>query len=215
MPIELNGSSYEIMMLQIQQVVPDSMLLQLLVAWLSPGSRALPLGTAGALDIASVRPWKEGPQPECCREALGVDPLDCPLARPGSKGPADRLKSSKADHAPLKVCSFTRRPTAETCLNDSRHTMRESKCSRQEEILMLPCAAQHIAHVHAAIRSALDAFASEAASLAGSNESLKPAALGALVERLRFLRAVCSYHSASEDDVLFPAVRWALDSCSS
>ena len=68
------------------------------------------------------------------------------------------------------------------------------------------CAVQHIAHVHAAIRSALDAFASEAASLAGS-ESLKPAALAALVERLRFLRAVCSYHSASEDDVLFPAVR--------
>ena len=66
---------------------------------------------------------------------------------------------------------------------------------------------QHIAHVHAAIRSALDAFASEAASLQGS-ESLKPAALAALVERLRFLRAVCSYHSASEDDVLFPAVRW-------
>ena len=74
-----------------------------------------------------------------------------------------------------------------------------------------PCAekctsAQHIAHVHAAIRSALDAFASEAASLAGS-DSLKPSALAALVERLRFLRAVCSYHSASEDDVLFPAVR--------
>ena len=66
---------------------------------------------------------------------------------------------------------------------------------------------QHITHVHAAIRSALDAFASEAASLAGS-ESLKPATLVALVERLRFLRAVCSYHSASEDDVLFPAVRW-------
>ena len=65
---------------------------------------------------------------------------------------------------------------------------------------------QHIAHVHAAIRSALDAFASEAASLAAS-DSLKPAALAALVERLRFLRAVCSYHSASEDDVLFPAVR--------
>ena len=73
---------------------------------------------------------------------------------------------------------------------------------------------QHIAHVHAAIRSALDAFASEAASLAGS-ESLKPAALAALVERLRFLRAVCSYHSASEDDVLFPAVRWAPQSAQS
>ena len=119
MPIQSNVTSYEFMMVQIQQVVPDSMLLQLLVAWLSPGSRALTLGTADALDIASVRPWKEGPQPECCREALGLDPLDCPLARPGSKGPPDRLKSSKANHTPLKVCSSTNGSTAETCLYDS------------------------------------------------------------------------------------------------
>ncbi len=85
------------------------------------------------------------------------------------------------------------------------------ECAYQPVGICWPCAeisasAQHIAHVHAAIRSALDAFASEAASLAGS-DSLKPSALAALVERLRFLRAVCSYHSASEDDVLFPAVR--------
>jgi hypothetical protein len=73
-----------------------------------------------------------------------------------------------------------------------------------------PACAQHIAHVHAAIRSALDAFAAEAAALAitgGGGARSEP--LAALVERLRFLRAVCTYHSASEDDVVFPAVRCA------
>ena len=91
---------------QIQQVVPDSMLLQLLVAWLSPGSKALSLAGAHTLDIKSVRPWKgEAPpeEPECCRAALGLDPLGCPLAVPGSKPSSAVLKAGK-DHAPLKVC---------------------------------------------------------------------------------------------------------------
>lgn len=69
---------------------------------------------------------------------------------------------------------------------------------------------QHIAHVHAAIRSALDAFAAGAAALtAADTERVCADGLAALVERLRFLRAVCTYHSASEDDVVFPAVRCA------
>lgn len=73
-------------------------------------------------------------------------------------------------------------------------------------LIILPVHTQHIAHVHAAIRSALDAFAAEAAALS-SCAALTPDALSVLAERLRFLRAVCTYHSASEDDVVFPAVR--------
>ena len=91
---------------QIQQVVPDSMLLQLLVAWLSPGSKALSLAGPHAIDIESVRPWKEEvppEQPECCRVALGLDPLGCPLAMPGSKPSEVALRAGK-HHAPLKVC---------------------------------------------------------------------------------------------------------------
>ena len=68
--------------------------------------------------------------------------------------------------------------------------------------------AQHITHLHAAIRSALDAFAAEAAGLR-TGGALGAAALAALVERHRFLRAVCAFHSASEDDVVFPAARSA------
>ena len=84
------------------------MLLQLLVAWLSPGSRALSLAGAHAIDLESVRPWKgeaAPEQPECCRAALGLDPLGCPLAVPGSKPAQVAFKKAKKDHAPLKVNS--------------------------------------------------------------------------------------------------------------
>ena len=107
-------------LLQIQQVVPDSMLLQLLVAWLSPRSKALSLASAHAIDIESVRPWNaDTPKesPECCREAMGLDPLGCPLASLGSKVPKESLKSSSAGHAPLKAClSAQRRPCLSTVL---------------------------------------------------------------------------------------------------
>ncbi len=82
------------------------MLLQLLVAWLSPGSKALSLAGPHTIDLESVRPWKEEvprEQPECCRVALGLDPLGCPLAMPGSKPSEVAVKAGK-DHAPLKVC---------------------------------------------------------------------------------------------------------------
>ena len=49
----------------------------------------------------------------------------------------------------------------------------------------------------------------EAAALRAGG-GLTAAALAALVERHRFLRAVCAFHSASEDDVVFPAARYAL-----
>ena len=48
-----------------------------------------------------------------------------------------------------------------------------------------------------------------AALTAADTERVCADGLAALVERLRFLRAVCTYHSASEDDVVFPAVRCA------
>ena len=83
------------------------MLLQLLVAWLSPDSRALSLAGAHTIEIKNVRPWKEGmppEKPECCMEALGLEPMGCPLAMPSSKALKDGSKVSE-DHAPLKVSS--------------------------------------------------------------------------------------------------------------
>lgn len=64
--------------------------------------------------------------------------------------------------------------------------------------------------MHDAIRSSLASFAAEARSLEvalSPGGALGGRQLGSLLERHRFLRAMCSCHSASETDVLFPAAR--------
>ena len=62
---------------------------------------------------------------------------------------------------------------------------------------------QEIIYFHQAIRSALASFAEETRALreAGAAGGVTPAQLAALVERHRFIRAVCLFHSASEDEV--------------
>ena len=65
---------------------------------------------------------------------------------------------------------------------------------------------QDITYIHAAIRSALESFAVEAHSMQGSAE-ITTNRLKALVDKHRFLRSVCTFHSASEDEVLLPAAR--------
>lgn len=52
-------------------------------------------------------------------------------------------------------------------------------------------------------------FAQEARTLQRKGEPTSKQ-LKDLVQRHRFLRAVCSYHQASEDEVLFPAVKHLL-----
>ncbi|GBF95645.1 hypothetical protein Rsub_08627 [Raphidocelis subcapitata] len=59
---------------------------------------------------------------------------------------------------------------------------------------------------HASIRGALEAFATEAAALQSAPGGVSPAQLAGLVERHRFLRSVCSFHTYSEEEVLFPEV---------
>ena len=73
---------------------------------------------------------------------------------------------------------------------------------------------QGIRYLHEAIRSALGSFADEARSLR-ANGSMEPQTLSALVDRQRFLRSVCHFHIASEEDLLLPAARWASNRLSS
>jgi len=65
---------------------------------------------------------------------------------------------------------------------------------------------QEILYLHAAIRTAMEAFTAEARALQ-KRGGFTSAQLGALVDRHRFLRSVCTYHQASEDEVLFPAAK--------
>jgi hypothetical protein len=53
---------------------------------------------------------------------------------------------------------------------------------------------------HSAIRGALEAFAAEAVALQAA-EDVTPGQLAGLVERHRFLRSVCMFHSLSEEEV--------------
>jgi len=54
---------------------------------------------------------------------------------------------------------------------------------------------------HESIKGALEAFATEAAALQAAPGGVSPAQLAGLVERHRFLRSVCAFHTHSEEEV--------------
>lgn len=130
---------------------------------------------------------------------------------PGSQ----QLQQTKPRRAPPLICTpFNPKKCckaklgikvacAEDCAQQQMH---------QKQPKTLPTAAagrpplQEITYIHAAIRSALESFATEAHSMQGSAE-ITANRLKALVEKHRFLRSVCTFHSASEDEVLLPAAR--------
>ena len=68
---------------------------------------------------------------------------------------------------------------------------------------------QEIFYFHQAIRSALHSFAAEVRALRGAEGRVSAAQLAALAERHRFIRAVCQFHSSSEDEIVFPALERA------
>jgi zinc finger protein-like protein len=65
---------------------------------------------------------------------------------------------------------------------------------------------RQVVYFHDAIRSAMRSFSEEALSLNSSQTSISPEQLHALAERHRFIRAVCHFHSTSEDEILFPVL---------
>lgn len=65
---------------------------------------------------------------------------------------------------------------------------------------------RQVIYFHEAIRSAMKSFAEEAQSLNSLGTVVSPEQLHALAERHRFIRAVCHFHSTSEDTILFPVL---------
>eukprot|EP00192_Tetraselmis_astigmatica_P000948 CAMPEP_0117679692 /NCGR_PEP_ID=MMETSP0804-20121206/17947_1 /TAXON_ID=1074897 /ORGANISM="Tetraselmis astigmatica, Strain CCMP880" /LENGTH=1249 /DNA_ID=CAMNT_0005489125 /DNA_START=485 /DNA_END=4234 /DNA_ORIENTATION=- len=61
-------------------------------------------------------------------------------------------------------------------------------------------------HIHSAISSAVKEFAEEAVSLQ-ANGTLQGSQLATLLEQYRFLRAVCTFHSHSENETMLPIVK--------
>ena len=61
---------------------------------------------------------------------------------------------------------------------------------------------QEIVYFHQAIRSALTSFAEQTRALRDEQQGVVTVPqLQSLLERHRFIRAVCMFHSASEDEV--------------
>ncbi|KAL6749646.1 hypothetical protein V8C86DRAFT_973530 [Haematococcus lacustris] len=65
---------------------------------------------------------------------------------------------------------------------------------------------QELQHIHRTICSALEEFAREARQLQ-QRQDVSAGQLAALVERHRFLRSLCMFHTMSEEEVMYPAVR--------
>lgn len=103
---------------------------------------------------------------------------------------------------------------SEACTQDKAWCQRNCNCYALCVLTARPTTrgdlltAQDILHLHAAIRSALESFADSARALQeASHGEGSSKALETLVERHRFLRAVCACHNASEEEVLMPAAR--------
>lgn len=68
---------------------------------------------------------------------------------------------------------------------------------------------REILYFHQAIRSALSSFVEQLYSLRNitANGKVEPSQLNILAARHRFIRDVCLFHAASEDEVVFPALQ--------
>ena len=104
--------------------------------------------------------------------------------------------------------SFTKRHPWHRSLPLSEELLSSDESIRIRDACRLTFAhgVQEILYRHAAIRTAMEAFTAEARALQ-KRGGFTSAQLGALVDRHRFLRSVCTYHQASEDEVLFPAAK--------
>lgn len=164
---------------QVRAAVPDKLLQQLMVAWLAP---------SGPPDGENC---SEPPTPDassefvCCRCTAGGGATATSSGGATADGEATAGRGAGAGGA---RCADVEDAAA-------GHTAPGKPPLRE------------IMYFHQAIRSALSSFAGEARTLRGSEGGVSPAQLTALLERHRFIRAVCLFHSSSEDEIVFPALR--------
>ncbi|KAK9840584.1 hypothetical protein WJX81_003072 [Elliptochloris bilobata] len=207
----------EELLAQVRMVIKDRLLLELLVTWLSPAAPPACVLPCPVIAIENARPWsprpKTAPDPKgkpspagqaaAALKAAAVAASDG-QGKPGAAGQAAAGLKGAAGAALPPGCCRVKLGLPGDCGVGAADADAGGDSAEAGGGTIIPL--QHITHLHAAIRSALDAFAAEAAALRAGG-GLTSAALAALVERHRFLRAVCAFHSASENDVVFPAAR--------
>jgi zinc finger-like protein len=181
---------------QVQAAVPDRLLKQLMTTWLAPNVA----GGGGANGNAAepqTPETSEGAEFVCCAGcthhhggATQEDTMNTESAAPagGVAGPAAAAATATAQQCPRDV--------EDTAGDDQKPSTHSGKPPLRE-----------ILYFHQAIRSALSSFAQEARALRDADGGGGSAQLAALVERHRFIRAVCLFHSSSEDEIVFPALR--------
>jgi zinc finger-like protein len=180
----------------LREVVPDNLLLQLLVTWLNPGGRGDGGDAAGGAAAACAPPGTGGAAEP---GAPGVDgAAEAGRAAADGAAPWPPLQVGGRLGGRQAVCAGTLgscRPPLTLAIQTPVHPQ------PPPTLPCLSCEQQGIFLFHASIKGALEAFVAEAAALQAARGGVSAAQLAGLVERHRFLRSVCAFHTYSEEEV--------------
>lgn len=167
--------------------------------------RSVPLGRLDCCGDPATCPFS-APAPASCSPAAATGPA----ARLGAGQTSDRGAHNASSAHPAPLASPFSQPGESLSVGHPTGRFPQVSSGPAGEQLVgrgtpsLPSPARpplkDIAHIHRSICSALEAFAKEARLLQRGGD-VSASQLSALVERHRFLRSVCLFHSASEESV--------------
>ncbi|KAF8062684.1 zinc finger protein BRUTUS-like [Scenedesmus sp. PABB004] len=173
----------------LRDVIPDRLLLALLVTWLSPSAPG-PGAGAPAAHAAAAPGAAAAAGAAAAGGGGGASSLViCPFAASAGQQALAAAAAAAADDG------------GGTDGSGGAAADTPGGAPAMEAWPPLRC----IVLFHHSIRGALEVFAAEAAALQ-AQAGVTPGQLAGLVERHRFLRSVCMFHTASEEEVMFPAV---------
>lgn len=152
-------------------------------------------------------------EPACCIKARSCPsysrgtcmfPPNKATAQPDVTATACQVSMCSTRHASDQACATA----AVTTTSTSPGASIESTPVEREVCPPAPSKPplKEIIHIHRTIVRALDEFACEARTLQARSD-VTGVQVASLVERHRFLRSVCMFHTISEEEVMYPEVR--------
>eukprot|EP00879_Flechtneria_rotunda_P008507 GHRR01008912.1.p1 GENE.GHRR01008912.1~~GHRR01008912.1.p1 ORF type:complete len:1552 (+),score=616.00 GHRR01008912.1:172-4827(+) len=176
------------LMQHLRDVIPDRLLLQLLVTWLNPAPRKTAAAAAASADTAAAASSNTSSSAAMAAVPAAGRLVMCPFA-------------AAAKHAGSISCSTASQQTQQASSTAAPVPAAAADQHSRQDWPPL----RGIVLFHHSIRGALEVFASEAAALL-QQSGASCGQLARLVERHRFLRSVCMFHTLSEEEVMFPEV---------
>ncbi|GAX84312.1 hypothetical protein CEUSTIGMA_g11734.t1 [Chlamydomonas eustigma] len=219
------------LLMLIRTVVPDSLILQLLSSWLRPTAAA---AAACTTQIAQQLPLDNAAPPvsSCSVLATGFQPeswqaLSVPKREGGvmtstrsilpeccGNRQACEYQAASCCHDPAGCSTSVPPPPVslsshgDTLALGTTDPLPAGHLVGSSSMINRPAALKDILHIHNSICSALYRFREEISALRYKESAdVGTAKWNALVEKYRFLRSVCLFHTASEEEVMYPAVR--------